>query len=486
MRFMQRSLMGLFLLAVTLGLLALAASSVRSTMEARLAKQSRQRPAQERVFTVNVLTAERVAANPVINVFGEIRSRRTLDLRAPASGQLVFVSDNFVEGGHVAKGELLLRLDQANAKAAVEVAETDLAEAGAEKSEAAAAVVLAQDELDAAHAQSDLRRAARERQDNLLERGVGSHSAVETAALAESAATQAVLGKRQAMAVAEARVHRADTSFARAEIRLEDAKRRLEETEIYAGFDGVLSSVTVVEGGIVGTNERIGRLIDPDHLEVAFRVSNAQYARLVEANAGAIKGSVLVRLDMLGAEVIAEGTIERVSAEVGEGQTGRQVYAHLPTESASSFRPGDFVSVEVAEPQLDNVVILPAQAVSSSGVVLVVGENNRLEELSVNVLRKQGDTVIVRARQLVGREVVEARSPFLGAGIRVKPVRKDAAPPPEPEMVKLDPERRAKLVAFVEGNTFIPDDAKQRILNRLKQDLVPSQMIERLESRMGG
>ncbi len=53
-------------------------------------------------------------------------------------------------------------------------------------------------------------------------------------------------------------------------------------------------------------------------------------------------------------------------------------------------------------------------------------------------------------------------------------------------MVALDPERRAKLIAFVEGNKYIPKDAKNRILDQLKKPEVPNEMVERLESRMGG
>jgi hypothetical protein len=56
----------------------------------------------------------------------------------------------------------------------------------------------------------------------------------------------------------------------------------------------------------------------------------------------------------------------------------------------------------------------------------------------------------------------------------------------EPETINLDPERRAKLVSFVETNTAMPDNAKQRFLAELKQDEVPVATVEKLESRIGG
>ena len=107
--------------------------------------------------------------------------------------------------------------------------------------------------------------------------------------------------------------------------------------------------------------------------------------------------------------------------------------------------------------------------------------------MQVNLLRRQGDDVLVRARGLQGREVVAERTPLLGAGIKVRPLR-DAgqAAPEEPEMVELTEERRARLTAFVQSNTRMPEEARQRILQQLSQGTVPAQVVERIESRMGG
>jgi transposase-like protein len=53
-------------------------------------------------------------------------------------------------------------------------------------------------------------------------------------------------------------------------------------------------------------------------------------------------------------------------------------------------------------------------------------------------------------------------------------------------MVELSEERRAKLVAFIEGNKRMPKEAKQRVLARLAEPKVPAAMVARIEGRMGG
>ena len=106
----------------------------------------------------------------------------------------------------------------------------------------------------------------------------------------------------------------------------------------------------------------------------------------------------------------------------------------------------------------------------------------------VNVLRRQGDEVLVRSRDLLGKEVVAERTPLLGTGIKVRPLRAgdNTSAPEEPEMVELSEERRAKLVAFIEGNKRMPAEAKKRVLGQLSKPKVPAQMVARIESRMGG
>ena len=53
-------------------------------------------------------------------------------------------------------------------------------------------------------------------------------------------------------------------------------------------------------------------------------------------------------------------------------------------------------------------------------------------------------------------------------------------------MIALSDDRRARLIAFVEGNVRMPAQAKERMLAQLAQPEVPAQVIARIESRMGG
>lgn len=483
MRFLRQSMIGLFLAAVTLGMLVWAVQMIGGAVQSRMTDEPLAPPARERVFTVNVVTAEVGTQTPVLESFGEIASRRTLELRAADGGRVVFLAEGFEDGGAVKAGEVLVRLDPADTQSALERSQSALADAEAEARDSARGLDLARDEVAAAQEQADLRVRAAQRQIDLVARGVGTTASSEVAELAASAARQAVLARRQALAQAEARVDQAATSIRRAEIALAEAQRRLDDTVISAPFDGTLSDANVVEGRLVTLNERLADLIDPDDLEVSFRLSTAQYARLLDETGAILRADVSVTLDVAGVDLEARGRVTRTSAGAGEGQTGRLVFASL--DSAVGFKPGDFVTARIQEPALNNVIRIRSSAVDAAGTVLLLGGKDRLETATVQVVRRQGDDVLVRG-DIVGREVVEARSPLLGAGIAVKPLRKGGEAAQVPEMLELTEERRAKLVAFVEGNNRMPDEAKARVLAQLAEPKVPAKMVARIEGRMGG
>jgi hypothetical protein len=128
----------------------------------------------------------------------------------------------------------------------------------------------------------------------------------------------------------------------------------------------------------------------------------------------------------------------------------------------------------------------------------LIGETNRLETAQTEILRRQEDDVLIRAADLTGKQIVSERTPLLGGGVLVRPLAPppepgteqtaQAAPaaPPPPETIALTDERRAKLIAFVEANRRMPAEAKERVLSQLKQDEVPTRVVTRIESRMGG
>ena len=481
MRFFNRAMTGLVLFAITFVFLAAAAAVIYQSRSddgaAGFAGQQR-----ERIFAITVIPVNRTDVRPELQAFGEIRSGKTLELRAAASGSLVALSDNFVEGGVIRAGEQLFQTDPASAEAGLALAKTELAEALSEQEEAAEALLIAEEELAASERQMELRAQALARQKNLRERGVGTDAALESAELALAGAETTMLAKRQALANARARINAAKTNLARRDINANEAARKLTDLSVIADFDGVLANVRAVRGGLVNANEKLGDLIDPSALEVAFQISARDFADFSQGDGGLEANEVLV--SFTGLENPVPAKITRVAASVGEGQTGREVFATLtgPTEA---LRMGDFVTVTMRGETLPFAAMIPSTAANAAGEVLVLGEGDRLRAEPISLIRKQGDDLIIRPRGLVGERIVKRRIPQIGEGIKIAP-RDDVAPVLQAEeMVTLTAEEQAAMTAQIEGAP-IPADRKKRILERIASGQLTKSAYDRIKSRMGG
>ena len=285
MQFVRRSLTGLVMLMVSLGLLVASGLLIRDALQSRMDAGPPARPAEERVFAARVITLQPSRVHPVLTAYGEVRARRVLELRMLSGGTVTALAVGFEDGGRVIAGETLLRLDTAEAATARDLAAADVARAGAEEAEAARALSLAHDDLASAEAQAALRDQALARQRDLAERGIGSEAAVETAELAAAGADQAVVSRRQALSQAETQVALAKTATDRQKITLASAGRALADTELRAEFTGLLDGVTVSLGGSVSLpTERMGRF---DFSAVAtwtksYKISNVAGVPLAE------------------------------------------------------------------------------------------------------------------------------------------------------------------------------------------------------------
>lgn len=429
MRFLSRAIGGMAILLLTAVLLTVAASpylgcapglsGVPGLRCVTAQDESARRGPRERVFIVKTDRIAPTTAAPVITAYGEVWSGRSLELRAAASGRLVSVSDRFREGEIVEKGERLFVIDPADAADRQEDASAALIEAEAELNDAEQAERLAEEELEAARSQRRLRAQALERRRGLQARGFTTAEELETAELALADAERAVISGDQALASATRRLAQARQKLRRAQIAQADATRDIADTEFVAPYAGILQDVEATLGRLVSVNEQLGALIDPTAMEVVFRVSDADFARMLDEGGRLARLQAVATLGLGAREIAIPAVLDRVSSTVVAAEGGRRIFARLRIVGETALRPGDFVTVRIEEPEVSDVAVVPASAVDAQDRILILGEDERLRELAVEVVRRQGDTVLLRGAP-EGAEFVVERRPGLGEGVKAR------------------------------------------------------------------
>lgn len=317
-RTLKQGFATVILASVTLALLYVANAIIADASQELIGKNSAPKT-RERVFFVSVRKAELETLTPYLEVFGEIRSRRRLELRSARGGRVVFLSKNFEDGGTVAADEVLVEFDLADVQSAHDRAMSGLLDAQFEYHTAQRLMLLVRDELRKAVAQMDLHARALQRQQDLQTRGFAAAAHVDEAERIVASARQSTLSHRIALAQAETRVDQAMTSVLRARIALEAAERDVENMTVRAGFGGTLTDAALVEGQLVAENEKLAELLDPDMLEVMFQVSTSQYVRLLDDDGALIDAPVTVSSSFMGTDLKASGRISRDSGIVRRG-----------------------------------------------------------------------------------------------------------------------------------------------------------------------
>lgn len=373
----------------------------------------------ERTYIVRVETLRAETVAPTTAAFGEIAAGRRLELRAAAAGRVVETGPSFRDGGRVAANELLFRLDARDLLSARDSATAARAEAAVDRTDALEAVAVAEAEHRSAIETLRLRRRAFMRQNSLLERGLTAATDVDAAEIAVADADRSVIAQDGARRAAAQRLLQAEQALARADLTLADAERALENVEVRAPFAGVLADVDATEGRLVADNEALGSLFDPRTLEVAFRLPNRRFAALLDLDGRLLSAPVVATLDLGARALTTAGRLDRVAGAVDMASGGRLLYAVLDAAAETALRPGDFVSVEIREPDIADVAIVPAAALGLSESLLVLGDDGRLRAAPVSVVRREGAEVYVRDAPIGARYVV-APTPELGPGVKAR------------------------------------------------------------------
>jgi multidrug efflux pump subunit AcrA (membrane-fusion protein) len=483
MKFLGRALSGLVLFSVTVGLIGLGVWKIYSAVD----ETGNRRPSQarERDYNVDVATIAAGTVTPVISAYGQIRAWRMLEIRAAEKGPIIDISRNFRDGAIVKAGELLFRVDPTDFARRVRDAEIALAQAKTDWSEAKDTLSLSAADVKIARRQLALKKSDLQRKTELKRKGFVAEATLEATKNETENAQQALSTKLQSQITAGMRIQSGGLAVERAKIILEEANKALRDTVYLAPFAGPLNEVIATLGKRVSENEKLGVLIDPASLEVSFRVSDEEFGRLLaDGTAGTLRAlTVKIRLDLGSRKITIDGFLDRAASVTDLAKGGRTVFARIAPGAGLQIRPGDFVTVEVFEEQLNNVVRVPVDAVTDDGKIFLLADGDRLEVHQARILRREVNSVIVTGVP-IGREYVKARQPFLAAGVKVRPLRSGAPPPPT--HLVLSKERRDALIAYVKSRRRMPDHVKERILKRLAQPKVPIAMVERFEKRMKG
>lgn len=376
--------------------------------------------AGERAWLVGAETLKRGRYVPNVTLFGKVESLWSSDLTAALSADVLDVAS--IEGDAVSQGQLLLRLDDRDARLQLAQREAELAQAQARidsemrRHEADLEALPRETQLLA------LTRSEVARLRDLVKKKVGAQSQLDTARQAAERQAIAVTVRQQAVDEHTARLAELQAARVRAEALRDQAQLELERCEVRAPFNGRIADVLVSPGRRVRAGDPLISLYSTDDMIVRAQVPSRHLPAVRRAMAA---GATL----QAGGEVdgiAVTARLRSLAADAADAAGGVDGLFDITDSNGLPVDQGRFVRLELAMPPADDLVALPHEAIYGADRVYVIDGENRMRGLRVErageVLMESGETrLLVRIPDLqAGARVVTTQLPNALDGLLVR------------------------------------------------------------------
>jgi membrane fusion protein (multidrug efflux system) len=311
---------------------------------------------EQRMRVVEAQTVKLGTVSKRINTVGHMRANAMVVIKSELSGRIAEVL--FTEGGAVKKGDLIIRFEDAEHRAAVQQAEGEV----------------------------ELYKSNSERISKLHQQKAASNKQLDE----ENARLKIAEGK------------------------LLQAKANLEKANIKAPFDGVIGIMNISAGAFVQGATELVTVVDNSSVKVTFKIPEKNIhdvgpGQVVEVKVSAFKNQVFT------------GTIEAVDAKIEAESHSVQVKGIIPNPD-SLLRDGLFANVSLVVGEKGDTMTVDESSVDRMGEVeyVWVVERGRSERRRVLTGSRENGQVEIVAGLQPGQVVVTSGQIKLSDGAKVK------------------------------------------------------------------
>ena len=324
----------------------------------------------EKTWNVNVRQAERGTHQPVLVLQGTSESPRTAMLKAAIVADVVAVE--VLEGNFVSKNQVLVRLDDRDAKLLVAQRKAEVDDLQAQITQEFNRV---RSDRAAYQREKDLlalNKKDLQRQRNLLKKRVVSQSELDNQVKLVRQQEIVLTNRENALSNHQARLKQIQARLERARALLAQAKLDLVRTVIRAPFAGRITSVAVTAGNRVSIGETLIAMFDSNAVEVRAQIP-AKYVATIQ-DALAQQKSLLATAKVDGTQM--QLRLDRLAGEVRQGGG---VDALFRVEQRERPIPlGRSMPIVLKLPKLNNVFSIEPTAIYGADRIYIVRDQRML------------------------------------------------------------------------------------------------------------
>lgn len=357
----------LLIVLLSIGLLAVGIFGMQWLM----ATKPEAKKAAPEIWTpsVKVISLSARDYTPVIRAEGEVEAATKTMLISEVAGAVVYISPMLEKGNVIMKGEIILKVDDADYKTQLTSTKSALADAE---------LVLAQEEARAVQGVRDWKK---------LGRG--------------NSAPDLVLRKPQ--------IKSALARIAAAQAAIEKSERDMAKTVIKAPYTCLVDRKFIDQGAYVSMLSQVAEVSSVVEYEVRLPL-NLNEMGFLDEDSG-IGSEVLLESTIGGKFYQWKGTAVRFEGGVDSSTFSMVMVVSVKRDSAKDRERfqlppvGMFVQAKVPGMPMGKVFTIPREALRDGGAVWILAENEVLEIVAVEVIRSERDEVIIAAKGVADKKL---------------------------------------------------------------------------------
>lgn len=373
------------------------------------------------VIEVTTATAIKRDLPRFFEATGSLAGDEQTDVAPQTAGKVVAVGVDI--GSYVRRGQMLVRLDDAELKLHVDQAAVQVEQAKANVRQAEAKIGLRPGQAfdpnrvaDVAAAKVTLELAEKnlQRAEKLIESGDVSRSFYD-----EQRARRDQLKEQYEVALAQARqnyaaVDVARTNVANAQAQLALARKSLSYAVIPAPIDGFVNERTADLGEYVSPQQKVVTIVRTNPLRIRIDVPEQAISEVKVGQSVSITTSAWPDKNFAG-------RIARIAPNISATSRTLNVEAEIDN-SSNALKPGQFATVRILQERAEPAVLIPLRAVvNDAGVNRVyVIKNGHAEQRLVQTGQADGDLIEIRNGIAADEQVATSNIEQLTDGIAVK------------------------------------------------------------------
>ncbi len=378
---------------IFLSLMVLIASVAAAAYITKSSPTARKRPPPRIAPLVQVVRAQPATHEVVISAMGTVIPAREIVLESRVGGEIVFVNPAFSEGGFLKKGAEVLRIDPQDYNLALTLAQARVKDAESK-------LMLLEEEAAAARDEWRMLYNGRQKDD--------------------SGPPPPLLVKKPQLSAA-----RAMLTAEKAEV--QKARLDLARTKIRTPFNAIVRSKNVDIGSQVSGQEKLAELVGTDEYWIQASIPVERLSWIMIPRSPAESGSkvrILYRnthdrsgriIKLLGA-LDTEGRMARILVEVQD-----PLGLKATEDNQLPLLIGEYVRIEIAGRQLQNVYRIPRAALRDDANLWIVSADGKLDIRKVEIVWRDARTVLLREGLEPGDRLIvsDLASPILGMPVQV-------------------------------------------------------------------